>query len=54
MTSRDKRGLAILITLLVALIIALVIMTKPKTSRVQSFEDSAIVKQRMLNLKKSK
>ncbi len=53
MTKRDKIGVAILIGLFCFLGIVLALTTKSTGSQKRGFSDSAIVKQRIVNIQKS-
>jgi hypothetical protein len=54
MTSRDKWGAVILVILFIALGVALYFTIAPPAGPARSFEDSLFVRQRIINLQKSK
>ncbi len=54
MTKRDKVGLFILLVLFAVLIGLLVVLAKPQRKTGYGPEDNVLIRQRMINLEKSK
>lgn len=54
MSRRDKVGLAVLIALFITFAVVLVVMMKPRGPAKYGFEDNIFVKQRIVNVQKSR